>query len=70
MELVSAVWKPGMRARIPSGEIVEVFEVYEGDWLGGAYFEVHVRGQPQNPFKFLARQQAGSPLAALAPASK
>jgi len=43
MELVSAVWKPGMRARIPSGEIVEVFEVYEGDWLGEAYFEVHVR---------------------------
>ncbi len=43
MESASTVWKPGMHARTPSGEIVEVFEVYEGEWLGEAYFEVHVR---------------------------
>jgi murein DD-endopeptidase MepM/ murein hydrolase activator NlpD len=30
------------------------------------HFEVHVRGAPQNPFKFLARQPVGSPLATLA----
>lgn len=31
------------------------------------HFEVHVKGQPQNPSKFLAQQKPGSPLAPLAP---
>lgn len=33
------------------------------------HFEVHVKGQPQNPAKFLAQQKGNSPLAALAPAA-
>jgi murein DD-endopeptidase MepM/ murein hydrolase activator NlpD len=33
------------------------------------HFEVHVKGQPQNPAKFLAQQKGNSPLAGLAPAT-
>ena len=33
------------------------------------HFEVHVKGQPQNPAKFLAQQKGNSPLAGLAAAS-
>jgi murein DD-endopeptidase MepM/ murein hydrolase activator NlpD len=33
------------------------------------HFEVHVKGQPQNPARFLATQKGNSPLAALAAAS-
>jgi murein DD-endopeptidase MepM/ murein hydrolase activator NlpD len=32
------------------------------------HFEVHVKGQAQNPAKFLAQQKSNSPLASLAPA--
>ncbi len=34
------------------------------------HFEVHVKGVPQNPSKFLAQQKGNSPLAALAAAEK
>lgn len=54
MKSASTVWKPGMRARTPSGEIVEVFEVYEGEWLGEAYFEVHTIGADGSARMWLA----------------
>jgi len=73
---LATLYAHASRVDVKVGDIVrpgqKVAEVGRTGRTTGAHlhFEVHVRGQPQNPFKFLARQQAGSPLAALAPASR
>jgi murein DD-endopeptidase MepM/ murein hydrolase activator NlpD len=73
---LATLYAHASRIEVKVGDIVrpgqKVAEVGRTGRSTGAHlhFEVLVRGQPQNPFKYLARQPAGSPLATLAAGSR